>query len=112
LTNGDFKRAVVMKFVREVTTSQIRDAWRESLKGAGSGAEPWIDYFNDIHAGQECVISWVPGVGLETQVAGVDETPVNDKTFASAVFDISLGDSFVQQDIKKDLVARAPELLK
>lgn len=112
LLNGDFKRKVVMKFVRDVSTDQIRDGFRDSLKGVGSPADTWINYFSAIREGQECVIAWTPGAGLETKVAGVDKPAINDKAFASAVFGIWLGDKPVQEDVKKDLVARGGELLK
>jgi chalcone isomerase-like protein len=112
LVSGDFKKMVVMKFLRDVSTDQIRDAWREVLKGAGGRADAWIGYFNDIRSGQECVIDWTPGVGLETKVAGVDKPAINDKAFATAVFGIWLGDKPIQEDIKKDLIARGAQLLK
>jgi hypothetical protein len=112
LVNGDFKKKVIMKFVRDVSTNQIRDAFRETLSGAGPKTEIWLQYFNEIHSGQELVIGWTPGVGLETKVAGVDKPAINDKAFASAVFGIWLGDKPVQEDMKKDLIARAGEVLK
>jgi Chalcone isomerase-like len=112
LVNGDFKKMVVMKFLRDVSTSQIRDAFSESMKGAGGQSQEWINYFTDIRSGQECVISWVPGVGLTTRVAGVDKPPIDDKSLAAAVFSIWLGDKPVQEDVKKDLVSRAGDLLK
>jgi chalcone isomerase-like protein len=112
LVNGDFKKEVIMKFVRDVSQNQIRDAFRETLAGAGHKTEIWLQYFGDIHSGQELVIGWTPGIGLETKVAGVDKPPINDKAFASAVFAIWLGDKPVQEDMKKDLVARAGDVLK
>jgi hypothetical protein len=112
LQNGDFKKTIVMKFLRDVSTSQIRDGFRDSLKGAATKTDEWINYFNDIHSGQECVISWVPGAGLETKVAGVDKPAINDTALAAAVFGIWLGDKPVQQDIKKDLVSRVGQQLK
>ena len=112
LVNGDFKKKVVMKFVRDVSASQVREAFHDALKGVGGKTDEWIAYFGDIRSGQECVIAWNPGVGLETKVVGVDKPAINDKAFASAVFGIWLGDKPIQEDIKKDLVARAPELLK
>jgi len=112
LVNGDFKKKVVMKFVRDVSTNQIRDAFRESLKNAGPRTEEWMADFNDIRSGQEIVIAWVPGTGLETKVAGADKPVINDKAFASSVFGIWLGDKPVQDDLKKDLVARSTDLLK
>jgi len=111
LINGDFHKTMVMKFVRDVSTSQIRDAFRESLGNAGPNTDPWLANFNDIKSGQEIVISWVPGTGLTTKVAGADKAPINDKAFATAVFSIWFGAKPVQEDLKKDLVARGPQVL-
>ncbi|MGB7846363.1 MAG: chalcone isomerase family protein [Candidatus Acidiferrum sp.] len=112
LVNGDFRKKVVMKFLRDVSTEQIQDAFRDSLKGAGSKPDLWVNYFNEMRSGQECVIAWTPGVGLETTVAGISKPAINDKAFASAVFGIWLGDKPIQEDLKKDLVARSGDLLK
>lgn len=112
LVAGDFPKKVVMKFVRDVSTSQIRDAFHESLGNAGPKADEWINYFGEIRSGQEIVISWLPGTGLQTKVAGVDKPAINDKAFASSVFGIWLGDKPIQDDLKKALVSRAVELLK
>lgn len=111
LVNGDFKKTIVMKFVRDVSTSQIRDAFHESLKGGGK-TDDWINYFTDTKSGQEYVISWVPGVGLQTKVAGSDKPVINDKGLASAIFGIWLGEKPIQDDVKKDLLSRSGELLK
>ena len=112
LVEGDFKKKVVMKFLRDVSSDQIRDAFRDSLKGAGGKTETWISYFNEIHSGQECVIGWTPGVGLETKVAGVDKPAINDKALGSAVFGIWLGEKPIQEDVKKDLVSLSGQVLK
>jgi chalcone isomerase-like protein len=112
LVTGDFKKKVVMKFVRNVSASQIQDAFRESLKNSGAKTEEWLAYFTDVRSGQEFVIGWNPGVGLETKVAGADKQAINDKALASAIFGIWLGDKPIQDDLKKDLVARGGELLK
>lgn len=112
LVAGDFPKKVVMKFVRDVSTSQIRDAFHESLANAGPRAQEWINDFTEIRSGQEIVISWMPGTGLRTKVAGADKPVINDKAFTSSVFGIWLGDKPVQDDLKKALVSRAAELLK
>ena len=112
LVSGDFPKKIVMKFVRDVSTSQIRDAFRESLGNAGPKADEWINYFGEIRSGQEIVIAWTPGTGLKTKVAGVDKPAINEKVLASAVFGIWLGEKPVQDDLKKALVSRTPELLK
>jgi hypothetical protein len=107
LVNGDFKKKVIMKFVRDVSTNQIRDAFRETLSGAGPKTDIWLKYFNDLRSGQEIIIGWNPGLGLETKVSGADKPPINDRAFGISVFSIWLGDKPVQEDIKKDLVSRA-----
>jgi trans-aconitate methyltransferase len=110
--NGDFKKKVVLKFLRDLSNDQIRDGFRDALKGAGGKTDVWVGYFTSVVTGQEAVIAWTPGVGLETRSAGLNKPPLNDKAFASAVFSIWLGDKPIQEDIEKDLVARAAELLR
>lgn len=112
LVAGDFKKKVVMKFLRNVSANQIQDAFRESLKGSGGRTDEWLAYFTDIHSGQECVIGWTPGVGVETKVAGAEKAAINDTALASAIFGIWLGDKPIQDDLKRDLVTRGGELLK
>ena len=112
LVNGDFPKKIVMKFLRDVSTEQIRDAFRDALKGTGVDAGKWLSYFSGTRSGQAYIIAWTPGVGLETKVAGVDKPVLNDRTLASAVFGIWLGAKPIQEDIKKDLVARAGALLR
>jgi len=111
IVDGDFKKRVVMKFLRDLSDDQIRDAFRDALKGAGAKTDVWVAYFTSVKTGSEAVITWAPGVGLETKVAGLNKSPLNDKAFASAVFAIWLGDKPIQDEIKRDLVARADALL-
>ena len=113
LISGDFEKQIVMKFVRDVSTDQIRGAFREGLKGVeGPKLDLFVGYFSDTKVGQEYLLHWAPGGVLETKVAGLNKPPIADKNFAAAVFGIWLGEKPIQEDIKKDLVARAGELLK
>jgi hypothetical protein len=106
---GDFPRQVTMKFVRDVSRDQIQGAFREVLP-AGPRLAAFLDYFGDTKSGQEYVLRWVPGRGLTTTVAGQEKPVINDKDFAAAVFAIWLGDKPIQDDIKRDLVARLPQV--
>jgi hypothetical protein len=113
LVSGDFEKQVVMKFVRDVSTDQIRGAFRESLKGAeGAKVDLFVGYFSDTKVGQEYVLRWAPGGILETKVAGLNKPPITDEKFAAAVFGIWLGEKPIQEDIKKGLVSRAGALLE
>lgn len=106
VVNGDFRKKFVLKFLRDVSSKQIQEAFRESLEGTGVSADAWLKYFCDTRSGQEYVIAWTPGAGLQTKVAGTDQPALNDKALASAIFGIWLGPRPVQEDIKRDLVAR------
>ena len=108
---GDFGKQIVMKFTRDVTTDQIRGAFRETLQGT-SKVDQFVGYFGDTKEGQEYVITWKPGGVLATKVAGADKPDIDDKNFAAAVFGIWLGDKPIQDDIKKGLASRAGELIK
>lgn len=110
---GDFPKHVVLKFTRDVSTSQIQGAFREVLPGANKArVDAFVSYFGDTEVGQEYVIRWAPGGTLETTVVGAAKPPIADKDFAAAVFGIWLGEKPIQDDIKKDLVARAAALIK
>jgi len=108
---GDFDKQIVMKFTRDVTTDQIRGAFRETLQGT-SKVDQFLGYFGDTKEGQEYVLTWKPGGVLATKVAGVDKPDIADKSFAAAVFGIWLGDKPIQADIKKGLASRGAELIK
>jgi hypothetical protein len=110
---GDFPKHVVLKFTRDVTTSQIQGAFREALPAADKArVDAFVSYFGDTKVGQEYVIRWAPGGVLETTVVGAAKPPIADKDFAAAVFSIWLGDKPIQDDLKRDLVSRAPQLVK
>ena len=111
LVTGDFEKQIAMKFTRDLSADQIRGGFRETLAGT-SKLDLFVGYFGDTKQGQECLLTWKPGGILEVKVAGLNKPPINDKTFASAVFGIWLGEKPIQEDIKKGLVSRATELLK
>jgi hypothetical protein len=108
LVSGDFGKQIVLKFVRDVTTSQIQGAFRESLESADKArVDAFVSDFADTKSGEEYDLHWVPGGSLEVTVAGQPKPVISDRAFAAAVFAIWLGDKPVQDDVKKDLVARA-----
>lgn len=109
---GEFKKKLVLKFLRDMSADQIRGAFRDGLKGVGGKTDVWLGFFGDVRSGQECVIGWTPGTGLETRVAGLGNPALKDKALASAVFGIWLGEQPVQDDLKRDLVARSGDLIK
>ncbi len=110
---GDFPKEIHMKFVRDLSATQIQDAFREVLTTANKArVDAFVGYFGETKAGQEAVLRWAQGGVLETTVAGQAKPPIADKDFAAAVFAIWLGDKAIQADIKTGLVSRSAEVIK
>ena len=106
---GDFPKQIVLHFVRDVTTEQVQEAFRESLVQAGADKakiEAFVGHFGATKEGQLYVLTWAPGGTIEATINGAAKPPVADKNFAAAVFGIWLGEKPIQEDIKRDLVAR------
>jgi hypothetical protein len=113
LQTGDFKKEVVLKFMRNLSQSRIQEGMRESL----AGAEPkildqFVSYFPELREGQECVLRWAPGGTIETVMAGQAKPPIADKAFAEKLFGLYVGPTPIQDDIKAGFVARAGEVIK
>jgi hypothetical protein len=111
LVEGDFPKQIVLKFTRDLGKDRIQSAMREALEGADTPkTEVFVSYFPEVKTGQECLINWAPGGELKVTMAG--EAKGSIPGFAAAVFGIWLRDKPIQDDIKKGLVSRAPELIK
>ncbi|HEV7498753.1 MAG TPA: chalcone isomerase family protein [Vicinamibacteria bacterium] len=110
---GDFPKEVHLRLVRDVSASQMQESIRDALEKAEKArVDAFVANFGDIKTGEEYVLRWMPGGTLETIANGVSKPSIADKTFAAAVFGIWLGDDPIQDDIKRDLVSRAPALVK
>ena len=106
---GDFPKEIRLHLVRDVSASQMQEAIREALEKADKArTDQFVSYFGDIKTGEQYVLRWTAGGILETSAKGTAKPPIADKNFAAAVFGIWLGDEPVQDDIKRDLVARVP----
>jgi hypothetical protein len=113
LQAGDFKREVVLKFMRDLSQSKIQDGMRESLLGAEPKVlDQFISYFPEVKEGQECVLRWLPGGTVEAVMAGQAKPPIANKAFAEQLMGLYVGPKPVQDDIKAGVVARAGEVIK
>jgi hypothetical protein len=113
LQNGDFKKEVVLKFMRNLSQGRIQGAMRESLAGAEPKVlDQFISYFPELKEGQECVLRWAPGGTIETVMAGQAKPPIASKAFAERLFGLYVGPTPIQDDIKAGVVARAGEVIK
>jgi len=110
---GDFPKEIHLRLVRDVSASQMQEAIRDALEKADKArTDQFVSYFSDIKTGEEYVLRWATGGTLETIAKGVPKPPIADKNFAAAVFGIWLGDEPIQDDIKRDLIARMAAAVK
>jgi hypothetical protein len=110
---GDFPKEIHLRLVRDVSASQMQEAIRDALEKADKArTDQFVAYFGDIKTGEEYVLRWAAGGTLETLAKGTPKPQIADKNFAAAVFGIWLGDEPVQDDIKRDLIARVPPMVK
>jgi hypothetical protein len=106
---GDYPKQITMKFLRDLSTEQIRGAFEEVLGNTDAAKrQAFLSYFGELKAGQEATLRWTPGGTLETTVAGQPKAPIADKDFAAAVYGIWLGQKAIQADIKEGLISRVP----
>ena len=113
LQTGDFRKELVLRFLRTVGQSRIQETMRESLAGADPKTlEQFIAYFPEVKEGEQCILRWAPGGTLESVMAGQAKPPIANREFAQRVFGLYLGPQPIQDDIKVDIVARAKDVLK
>jgi hypothetical protein len=110
---GDFEKQFVLRLARDLSAEQIQGTFRSHMPDADpKQVQLFVSYFGAQKSGQELLLHWIPGRGLETTVNGKVEVPFVDKDFADAVFAMWLRDRPELDPIRKQLVSRAHELLK
>ena len=114
LQTGDFKKELVLHFMRDLDAKKIQDAMREALE---KGTDPkvldqFIAYFPEIKVGERCTLRWVPGGTIETVMMGQEKPPITDRVFAEKLYGLYVGPKPLQKDFKDATVARAGEVLK
>lgn len=113
LQTGDFKKELVLRFMRNLSQDRIQGAMRESLEGADPKIlDQFVSYFPELKEGQEAVLRWAPGGTVETVMAGQAKPPIADKAFAERLFGLYVGPTPLQADIKAGVVARAADVIK
>ena len=113
LQTGDFKKELVLHFLRDLDAKKIQDAMREALE---KGTDPkvldqFISYFPEVKVGERCTLRWVPGGTIETVMVGQEKPPITDRAFAEKLYGLYVGPKPLQKDFKAGTVARVGEVL-
>lgn len=115
LASADTKKKLVLHFVRDVDKSDIVDAYKESFKNAAGGnyskLEPKLNkllgMMSSIKEGQNQTYTYVPGKGVQVEVAGKTKGTIEGGDFAEAFFKIWLGDNPPNEGLKTGLLGGA-----
>ena len=113
LQTGDFKKELVLHFLRDLGEKKIQGAMRDALK---EGTDPkvlaqFIAYFPEVKKGELCTLRWVPGGTIETVMKGENKPPITDQAFAEKLYGLYVGPAPLQKDFKTGMVARVGEVL-
>ncbi len=113
LQTGDFKKELVLHFLRDLDAKKIQDAMREALeKGTDKKVlDQFISYFPEVKVGERCTLRWVPGGTIETVMVGQEKPPITDQAFAEKLYGLYVGPKPLQKDFKDSTVARAGDVL-
>ena len=107
-------KRIVMHFVRDVSKSQISDAFDESFKNnspdASKTVKPDIDKLlaalEPLKEGDEMVFTYLPGAGTTFAINGKDKLTIATPAFAQVLFSVWLGPKPPNTDLKKGLLGQ------
>jgi hypothetical protein len=113
IMSDDFAKQFTMKWVRDVTSSQQRDGFQESLHKVFTKEQyvqlekeisTFLNFFSqNAQKGDEYVIRWIPGGHIEVDLNGKKAGIITHKAFAEGVWNIWFGNTGVVN--KNDLIS-------
>ncbi len=108
---------MVMHFVRSVPARKLVHAWHEGFehvtgKDAAevhAGEERLCSWMEDVSAGDEIVLTGIPGKGVEVTVKGRVRGTIPGRAFARALWGIWLGPNPPGEELKEGLLGLADD---
>jgi len=113
---ADEPKRTVMHFVHsKVEAVKIRDAWSEGFSANSGAALPalaerlerfskWFD--EDLLAGEQIVLTYLPGQGTEVSVKGRIRGVIEGADFMKALWSVWLGEKPVDGGLKKGMLGK------
>jgi hypothetical protein len=110
----DEPKRLVMHFVRDVSKSQITDAFNESFENNAPEAkktlQPEIDRFftgiDSLKAGDEMAMTYVPSAGTTLSMNGKDKVTISGTAFEQMLFSVWLGPKPPNAGLKKGILGQ------
>ena len=96
---ADAPRRMVMHFIMDVDKGKIAEAWTDGLADNTPNASPEVktafktlsSWMSDMKAGQQIVMTYVPGIGTTVEVAGQSKGTLGGKAVADAILNTWIG---------------------
>ncbi len=115
LIDGNFPKRIEMYFVHDVDGGKIRGAFEDGFKKTlpaepsrelKAAVDTFLSYFPDrgVKDGQTIALTWMPGYGLYTRVAGAPSPPIDNEELARALWAVWFGSDPVNDGLKRDMV--------
>ena len=112
VVSSDQVKRMQLHVMRSLKASQVTEAIEEGFEKnskAQMGAlkarlAKFSAMFADVKEGDEILMTYAPGKGTSVAVKGAEKGSVEGKDFADALFNVWLGPSPVQEDLKKALL--------
>lgn len=117
---GEFGKAAVLYFARDIAANKIRDSYRDMLKDnlkpsvppeLRKHTEEFLALFDrDVQKGEEMIIQTTGDGVASVSVGGVRKDGPKDPTLCIDLWNLWIGQKAISEDMKQGLVERIPAL--
>ena len=109
--NDDVPKRIVMHMTYDLSAEKLAETMRESIskaesKEAASKAETLAGWMEDVVAGDEILLDYVPGTGTSVVVKGKTKGTIQGTDFMKALWGIYLGPNPPTDALKKGLLGK------
>jgi len=114
IIKADAPKRIVMQFVRDVSKSQITDAFNEGFNNNAPDAEKTMKADIDrllgalepVKEGDQMVFTYVPGTGTTFAINGKEKLTIAAPAFGPVLFSVWLGPKPPTADLKKGMLGQ------
>jgi len=114
IIKADAPKRIVMQFVRDVSKSQIADAFNEGFNNNAPDAEKTMKADIDrllgalepVKEGDQMVFTYVPGTGTTFAINGKEKLTIGAPAFGPVLFSVWLGPKPPTADLKKGMLGQ------
>ena len=114
IINSDAPKRIVLQFTHTVTKNQMADQFNDSfrdnspdaLAALKSDVDRFVGQFDTVHAGEQMVLTYIPGTGTIFLMNGGEKLTIPGPAFAQLLFSAWLGAKPPSPELKKGLLGQ------